>query len=576
MRKKLILLISLSVGLSTLATASPAELNLFPQQSSAKIDSFTSYELTVENTGPVRDVYEFSSDSPREITVAPQEVTLEPGREATVNIFYDPKVSRKAGTYTYNIGVESRATGIEYSQTLRASVIREHEVSVAPVSANKTVCLGEKADFRIRVENGGLTDEPFRVSADTSLQPEFTPSREIEVGDGEEKIMQLSFSSQTPTREEVEVTAASTTSYAEDTTSLGLNVETCFSSELSTSQESYSTAARTTVEIPVELTNTGTKQDSFELSSSTGTLGRTDLEIDAGETETVSLQYTPDSPGTQKVTVTAEGRSTAQTSVNIRAINGMASEVTLPESPQMCENTTEEFKVEVKNTGQATEEFNLSTSLGEIGQSSVQLDAGETERIDLKVNSRQTGSGTKSLQVTSTASSFNGPTSSATTSLAVENCNDVAMSVTPEVASAGENRSTVYRVDIENPGTQESTYQLYEDGPEWVSIQPREITVAPGSTETVYIYAGPPFGEQGVISIQATAEGDNVRAQETVRLAIDEEIREAVKNNSGGGPLGDFPAQLPSIVPVDGASNAAKVIGSIVAGVGATVYILVS
>jgi uncharacterized membrane protein len=576
MRNKLILLVSLSVGLSTLATASPAELNLFPQQSSAKIDSFTSYELTVENTGPVRDVYEFSSDIPREITIAPQEVTLEPGRESTVNIFYDPQVDREAGTYTYNIGVESRATGIEYSQTLRASVITEHEVSVEPVNADRTVCLGETADFRVRVENGGLTDETFRLSADTSLQPDFTPSRDIEVGDGEERVVQLSFSSQTPTREEIELTTASTTSYAEDTTSLGLNVETCYSSELSTSQESYSTAARTTAQIPVELTNTGTKRDSFELSSSTGTLEQTELEIDAGETETVSLQSTPDSPGTQAATITAEGRSTAQTSIDIQATNGMNSEVSLPESPQMCENTTEEFEVEVENTGQASEEFSLSTSLGELDQSSAQLDAGETERIDLEVDSGQTGTGTESLQVISTASSFNGPASSTSTDLAVENCNDVALSVTPEVASAGENRSTVYRVDVENPGTQESTYQLYEDGPEWVSIQPREITVAPGDTETVYMYAGAPFGEQGTISIQATAEGDNVRAQETVRLAIDEEIRDAVRNDSGGGPLGDFSAQLPSIDAVDGTSNAAKVIGSVVVGLGVTAYMLVS
>ncbi len=575
MRNKLILLVSLSVGLSTLATASPAELNLFPQQSSAKIDSFTSYELTVENTGPVRDVYEFSSDSPSEITVAPQEVTLEPGREATANIFYDPQVGREAGTYTYNIGVESRATGIEYSQTLRASVITEHEVSVESVNADRTVCLGERADFRVRVENGGLTDETFRLSADTSLQPEFTPSRDIEVGDGEERVVQLSFSSQTPNREDIELTTASTTSYAEDTTSLGLNVETCYSSELSTSQESYSTAARTTAEIPVELTNTGTKQDSFELSSSTGTLEQTELEIDAGEAETVSLQSTPDSPGTQTATITAESRSTAQTSIDIQATNGMKSEVSLPESPQMCENTTEEFEVEVENTGQASEEFSLSTNLGELEQSSAQLEPGETERIDLEVDSGQTGTGTESLQVTSTASSFNGPASSTSTNLAVENCNDVALSVTPEVASAGENRSTVYRVDVENPGTQESTYQLYEDGPEWVSIQPREITVAPGDTETVYMYAGAPFGEQGTISIQATAEGDNVRAQETVRLAIDEEIRDAVRNDSGGGPLGDFSAQLPSIDAVDGTSNAAKVIGSVVVGLGVTAYMLI-
>ncbi len=58
--KLVILCTTVLIGLNAVS-ASTAELEIFPSQSSTKVDSFTSYEVEITNTGTAEDIYDITS-----------------------------------------------------------------------------------------------------------------------------------------------------------------------------------------------------------------------------------------------------------------------------------------------------------------------------------------------------------------------------------------------------------------------------------------------------------------------------------------------------------------------------------
>ncbi|MEF8880662.1 MAG: hypothetical protein V5A72_02435, partial [Candidatus Nanohaloarchaea archaeon] len=75
--KRIVSTLIIMTMMAGLAAASPAELTVFPEESSTEINSFTSYEVEVESAGTVNDVYEIQHNYPGEISVAPNKVELE-------------------------------------------------------------------------------------------------------------------------------------------------------------------------------------------------------------------------------------------------------------------------------------------------------------------------------------------------------------------------------------------------------------------------------------------------------------------------------------------------------------------
>jgi uncharacterized membrane protein len=536
---KLGFIIAATFLVSGLVSASPAALNLFPESSSARIDSFTSYELEVENTGPAKDVYTLSSSSPAEITIAPQKVELESGDSETVNVWFNPRTDRDEGTYTFQLTAESRASGDRFSETGRVEVIKDHQVNIE-MENTRTACLGQNAVYTVEVENTGIQPEEFSVTSDFGELSRNT----VNLEDGETAELTLEMSSDTPVERNFQVVAASKTSYAQDIQNVQFNAETCFDSELSITPESQETAAGTEAEFEVTINNLGTRSDEFTLEASEGELSDTTLEVGSGTTETSTLTVTPEELGTREIQVSASGNSQASDTVSLEAYNGMNSEISFENEAQtICEDESTTFEAEIENTGEATETFTLQTNRGELQTSEVELEPGEDEQVEVEVP-ESTEVGTHDITVTGTASTFGEPVVQSTSTLTVENCWDLDMQIVPEVASAGENRSAIYRIHLNNTGTQENTYNLSEEGPEWIEVKPEQITVAAGQTETAYIYAGVPFQKKGEVKITAHAKGTEVERSKTVKLLLEQDVEESIeseRNEVTGGFFDSIP-----------------------------------
>ncbi len=567
---KLTVLLTTTLMLLGLATASQAELTIFPEESSTEINSFTSYEVEVENIGPVDDVYEMQHNYPGEISIAPRRIELESGQSKTVNVWFNPRVTRDAGTYSFQIDAKSRADGQTYSTNGRVNVIKDHQVALsAPQSA--VVCRDENARYEIEVTNDGIQQEEFALTTEFG---ELDRER-VNLDQGESTTVILTASSSEVTDESFNVRASSTTSYATETINMQFEAENCFESEVSVTPETQETAAFTESEFDVTVRNLGTRPDEFSLSSQRGELSTTVLSVQPRTTAVSTLRYTPTELGEQELTVEASGTSNAERTFTVDAYNGMSSNVEFDQSRTVCRDESTTYTVTVENDGEAEETFQLSSNIGEVLEEEVTLEAGESIETGLDVNASEMGDGEHEVVFSSEASTFEDPVNSDETTFTVENCWDVEMNIVPEIASAGENMSTIYEVKLSNPGTRENTYRLTHQGPEWISIRPETVTVAAGQTESVYMYAGVPFEKKGQVEITAVAEGNEVRTSQTVDLVIDEDVEEAIRSRRGDF-IGRFSSSASNLYQsAVEADNVSRGIAAIIAGLVITAVILV-
>lgn len=569
----------LAIGLTlNFAAASTADLDIFPKESSTRIDSFTSYEVTVTNTGTVDDIYDLSSSHPSETTIAPRQVpedgTLEPGESQTVQVWFNPDLDREDGTQTFTVTAESEASGETYSVDGIVNVIRNHDVTVE-VENPGAVCRGEEAVYTVFVTNSGTQAEQFRLSADAGSFSQKTVR--VDSGETEEVVLTRS-SSLKVTDRAFNIRAESTSSYAEDVTSTSFTVEQCYESETNVDPQNQEVAALTDAEFEVRVSNEGTRSDSFELSTNYGELEETELNVAAGDSQTTELTYTPQDLQDRDITVTSEGSSTSEGTANLEVFNGQNVSVEFTTaSENVCEDTRFERELMLENTGAAADTYSVSSSRGNLSDNEVELDPGETRRLEVDLDSSDFKVGKEyDVSVTAQSRTFDQPRNSGETSFKVENCYDLKMDVVPHVASAGENRSVLYEIQIENTGTMQNEYTVNAEGPEWISVRPEQVTVDSGETGKSYIYAGIPYdqADNGTVRITATAEGEMVTRSKEVKLVLGEDVRDAIKSGKGG-ITGMFTNSITGAIDaVTGASNLTKVLISILVGLAVSAVIL--
>jgi len=572
---KLSLLLALLTLTTAAAAASPAEMYMFPQSSDVRIDSFTEYQIEIENTGTTEDVYTISSPN-EAVTVEPSRIpentgeTLAPGESKELYVFYNPPTDTEAGTYSFTVNAESRGSGETYSVQGQANVIRGHDIEMT-TDSTQTVCRGEQAEHQLVLENKGMQPEEFQLTTDRGDLSQST----VNLAEGETKTVTVTTSSETATQDSFNVVAASTTSYAQDIQTLNLNVETCYTSDLSITPENQRTAAYTESGFDLTVRNLGTKADTFTLSSSNGEFTSNQVEVGSESTETVTLSYTPEELGTTSLDISAEGKSSASQTVQIESYNGMEVQTSFNQnSYQVCENQEQRVGLKVENTGEATDTFSLSTNEGELRTDEVELEAGESRTVPISVSGSDYEENSEvTVNAEAVSQTFEETTDSVTTSLTVDNCWDLEMNVVPTVLSAGENRSAVFEVKLENTASKENTYRLDHKGPDWISLRPEKVTVAPGETGNAYIYAGIPYEKKGEVQITAEAVGTNVTESEEVTLVVGKEVEEAIQEDQNR-ITGAFSSIGDSFTGLADSNTLVKLLGALIAGAALTGFIL--
>lgn len=517
----------------TTVAASPADLTIFPKEATAPIDSYASYQVEIENTGPVKDHYSILTKT-SEVTAEPSSFYLDAGETKTIYVWYDPEVTKDAGRYSFEVTAQSRATNKQYSVTGIANVVKEHEVELR-IADSKTVCRGENANYQVEVENTGIQPETFEITTDYGQ----LSRSQVTLEEGETQTITLTANSEEAVEQSFNVVAASTTSYAQQIERVNFKSETCYSSSVSITPENQEVAAFNTATYDITVMNQGTRTDTFNIQASEGELSNSAVRVNGESSQTVTLSVTPEELGEKTITVTASGASTAERTANLNVVNGNDVEVAFNQaSKNVCEDSRFAYEAEITNTGAAADTYDISTSQGDVSTNSVELAPEESTTVDVSFNATDYSEGAQeSFTMTASSTTFDEPSKSVTGDFKVHNCWDLSMNVVPEVKSAGENSSTVYEISLNNTGTQENTYRLTYEGPAWIDIKPESVTVPAGQSETAYIYASIPFQKKGEVQITATAVGNQVEESETVKLLIGKDIEDAIKSDQGGDSL---------------------------------------
>ena len=557
---KTLLLSIITILTLTTISAAPAELFLYPGESTSQINGYTSYELEIENTGNVEDVYRLSHSEPGEITIRPEKIpeegNLAPGETYTANVWFNPNAQREEGRHSFSLTATSRASGQTYSTNGVVNVVKDYQLQLETSQATQTACKGETATYNIDVTNTGTQPDEVKLTTNKgNLETE-----KINLVDGQTKTVKLEISNQEEINEEIEVIAESTkVTYASDKIDLEFTSENCYDSQINIEPETQQTAVDTQSNYTVELENKGTKEDTFQLETSEGELENTEITVEGQTTQETQLTYTPEELGTTQIDIQATGEnSEAQKTVTNEAYNGMNTEVSFQNQRKtVCEDEETTMNAQIQNTGEAKDTYNLETNVDDqlseetrqelLPDREIELEPNQTQDLQLNISSsRFEESSTQEIQLTATSQKFEETTNTGTTDLEIENCWDLEMNVIPEVQSAGENRSTVYEIRLENTGTKQNTYELGYQGPRWISIKPDEVTVPSGQTETSYMYAGAPFEKQGQVKITAEAEGTQIEKNQTVQLLLGEDVQEEIQSpeNSISGSFRQAPTQL--------------------------------
>lgn len=574
--QKTIVLTLATIFTLSLASAAPAELNLFPEESDTRIDSFTEYELQVENIGTTTDSYQLSSPS-KEVTIAPNQVELDPGQTKTVNVWYNPDWDKSEGRHSFQIHAKSRASGDRYTTTGYVNVIKDYNVELTVEPASQTSCRGENTEYQVTVENTGIQPDNIKL---TTEEGELA-NQEFDLDADQTGTTTLSIESDEPVEKSFNVRAASqNVNYASDEENVEFNVETCYESELNIEPESQDIAAYTEGEYTVSIENLGTRTDTFTLSTDEGTLDQEEIQVEGHQTRETTLRYTPTELGTDNIQVNSEGVSSSSRTATAEVYNGMEVETSLQSEVSLCEDERNTVTATVENTGEAQDEYTLETTTGELETSEISLETGQRAEVDITVDGENYEEDSHNqIEFTATSNTFEETTHTSNTEFHVENCWDLEMNVVPEVQSAGENRSTIYEIRLENTGTKQNTYNLSYEGPEWISVRPETQTVEAGDRATSYMYAGIPFDkEEGEVQITARAEGREIVKNKTVQLHIGDEIEEEIRspvNRITGGFLDRIPSPDLGITETFRDINTVfQILISVIIGLGLTALIL--
>ncbi len=274
------------------------------------------------------------------------------------------------------------------------------------------------------------------------------------------------------------------------------------------------TAARMTV------TNTGQVAETFQLSTSHGTLGTDAVTLEPGASRTVDVTVQRDTAvnGTMEVaaaSASSYASATASAPVTVEACRSVDVAVDAPDATCLSDGNAS-VTASVENTGSVADTYTV-TWRGETR--TVTAGAGETARLDLSL---PVDEGENVATVAAASDALDAVTAEQDVTVTGETCYAVDVAAGEGRVTAEDADQTLLTVDVHNPGTRENTYGLAIDGPDWMDIRPDELTVAPGGTRPVTVYISPDFFGNGTYTAKLVANGTAVRAVSGINVSADD------------------------------------------------------
>ncbi len=404
---------------------------------------------TIENTGEQTDTYTISPQNNWIIT-APQKVTLNPGEIKSIAIFITPPCEIEPMEYTKDITVESGNS--KDTETITIDVLRIHSVELDTTTL-RTSCIGDTETFDIYISNMGLTSETYTITSTSGI----LEKDEITVESEETEKVTLTVPVTTE-KQTIDVNVKSTTSYAEDSKTLQILAVSCYSQAASITPESKTMCIKESSDFTITVRNTGTKEDTYTVTTDFGELSSQTLIIDAQSETKVKLTVSPQDMGqyTANIKVASAHETTElQVTINAQSCKGVAV-ITIPKEKTVCKGENAEYSVTLKNIGKTEDTLALSTTMGELSETEITIEAGDTAEVLLTIPTEDLAYDTYTVEVTAESDIKD----SSKSTLTVENCYSGTLSVEPQIMTVCPKRDATFTITLENTGKNKDTYTL--------------------------------------------------------------------------------------------------------------------
>ncbi len=508
------MILMLSMAQPAMAASYNADFQLSTQSVASCPVEDTMITATLKNLGSDTDTYTITSDSGW-VTIGNDVITLEGGETKTFAIWIKPGIDAEAGEYSITITAESDSG--KYQDSIDFVVMKCHGIEITTETGLVESCIGDTETVEVTLSNTGKTEETFILTASAG---KFDVSR-ITIASGAEKTAELSVP--VASREDtVTITAQSATSYASGSAEIEVVSEgACYGIAVINIPPEVGICKGDTARIVITSKNTGYKTGTFELSTDAkdAYFKNDEIELESKEVAETYLEISTDDAEIGEIEYSITIRSAdAQDKAYGKIIIEQCYDIELSadkDKADVCPGAAAAFKINVANTGKKSDTYTISASDGSLSETSVTLNAGESEKVLLLVNTEQGDTEDMVMTVTAESESAEASEDITVSMQDFNSCYGISVSSDSDTIFAEDFKGYLYTLTVKNDGEFDAEYTASVDGPRWVTVNPETVSVKAGETADIFVYASPEYTTaEGTYTIKVTIESDAGNTEE--------------------------------------------------------------
>lgn len=445
-------------------------------------------------------------------TIAPDKITLNAGESSAIYTYLTSDCSAAPGKYDIEITAKTEA-GTKKQQTVSATILPCHVISVEPDSDKKSACIEDSVKFNITVRNGGKNNESLKLSATKGALSE--NSIDIERGQSKNVILTVPIDAQ---ESKINVTAQSDSSYAGGKIALSAYGYSCRSASMEIEPLSAETcSAEGSAKYSVKITNSGSKNETFSLTSSFGALSENTVSLPANAKKEILLLVSPKEAKNYNITVKAVSsnialeKTAALNSVQCRSVSAAI----IPAEKSACINQNATYSVRVSNTGKLNDTYVLTASMGALEKKALEIPAGQSQSVLLTISAENMGKGDYPFNVIAESSASRQINSIASAKFSAEDCVLSSIASEPENIPLCPGKEARFKILVENTGKAPLNYTLKSD---YGAFDEAALSVGVSGKKSATLAVGTSPQDSGKKNITVYAQANGKTFSKTVGL----------------------------------------------------------
>jgi len=443
-------------------------------------------------------------------TTVPKSFVLAPGDSKKVYTYVTPSQNANSGSYILEEVISSSSGTKIAAHTI---IVKDcFRVGLTAPFAGQESCPDDNPKYEFTLVNNGEFRETFTLSVEGQLKDAVTLSDKIIILDKGDSKKIIAFLKAPAKDAEYGFTVIAVGSSGSTRNSIPflLKVNPCYDFKFAVlGDTSHSICERSYVVVPLRLENKGTTINAYKINLDGpvwARVERNEFTLLAGESKNFNLVFAPafgvEGKFNAKLDVVPDrGYSKFSTifDVAVRKCHGVGVDI-LDNKGQACQGVSSEFKSLIKNSGEVRKSYALSLDAPawtSIKEGIITLESKDVKTFDIKAlptSDVKPGVYDVKLDVKSTDDSGIAASDSIKVEVvAVDDCYKPKLRPLYDNVVVYHDSSVALPVNIENAGVRKATYNLFLSGSSSVfsRLNPDEISVEPGKTETAYLYIAP-------------------------------------------------------------------------------------